>query len=116
MLTYEDEPTIRNALEKRLESEPGVKSVDIHIKNRPHDDPPHIRVSVQTKLYLVPKIVKSRFDLPSEFDYWQLHNELDEIAESYKEVCSFLRKGFPPEGVEVELGGRGVRGNWKTHA
>lgn len=117
MLTYDDEPTIRWAIRRRLESETGVTALDIHVKNRPDDDPTHIRVAVITELGRLIPPLKSRFDLPAIFDHSQLYNEIDEIAESYKKVrLSFFRNGPPPPGLEIEIGGRGVRGNWKQFA
>jgi hypothetical protein len=42
-----------------------------------------------------------------------LLNEIDEIAEQYKQVRrSFFANGGVPLGVEVAVKGTGVRGRW----
>ncbi len=116
MLTYDDEPTIRFAIDRRLSKEPGVRHLEIHIKPRFADIPPHIRVATRAQLGETIKNVKSRFDLPIPFEYSHLLNEIDEIAEQYKDARrSFFANGGVPMGIEIEVKGTGVRGRWKKY-
>ncbi len=116
MLTYDDEPTIRFAIRRRLEKEPGVRILDLHVKPRLSDIPPHIRVGIRAQLGQLPLYPKSRFDLPAEFEHIALLNEIDEIAEQYKECRrAFFANGGKSVGVEIEVKGTGVRGRWKRY-
>jgi hypothetical protein len=111
MLNGWDEPTIRNAILKRLSVERGIRLLDIKIKR--HKDNVAIGVLAQLDTVL---LVRSRFDLPPEFEYTHLHNEIDQIAEQYK--CAridYWRNGRPEAMPEREVIGTGLRGLWATH-
>jgi hypothetical protein len=114
MLTYADTPTIRNAILKRLDTEPGVEVCetlvvpivrDIPHPNEWHTDPERgierycafvdanydvlservEHIGVGVLCRLGHMLVtKSRFDLPPEFTHQHLLNEIDEIAEQMK--------------------------------
>lgn len=90
-----------------------MRHLEIHVKPRLFDVPAHIRVGVRAQLGQTIQNVKSRFDLPAQFEHSQLLNEIDEIAEQYKEVRrSFFANGGVPLGAEVAVKGTGVRGRW----
>lgn len=107
MLTGDDIPTIRHAIIKRLSVEPGVAVADIPIELAEDC----IRVGVLATLGET-LLVRSRFDLPTEFEIGHLHNEIDEIAEQYK----VARKDFWSSGRmmvgEKAVPGTGLRGRW----
>lgn len=111
MLTYHDNAaTIRWAILKKLDAESGVKVCDVLIK--PHPD--HIAVGILATLS-DELIVRSRFDLPSEFDLRHLHNEIDEIAEQYKAArLDFFGRGAIMRDPEKMLEGTGLRGRWPS--
>lgn len=115
MLTFaEDEPIIRNAITKRLDAEPGVRVLDIKIK----DHPTHIAVGVE---WMVHDLVHgtSVFHLPPSFEIGHVYNEVDEIAEGCKEAKTKFAlhlAGLPDVGAKSErfrAKGTGERGNWK---
>jgi len=122
MLTYDDNPTIRNAIMRRLSQEPGVDIVDIQITNKPDASPPHIQVGVWTLLrdrvdaegLIDPR---SFFDLPAEFSHSHLLNEIDEIAEQIKEIRRKTKMGrliWNPLAIlkRETVKGTGLRGRW----
>src|SRR6266550_2045118 len=105
MLTWEDEPTIKNAIQKRLGAERGVTICDIPVEA----DIDCIRVGILAQVDST-LIVRSRFDLPLEFELSHLHNEIDEIAEHYKAArADFWAKGRALEQPETRLMGTGIR-------
>ncbi len=115
MLTLEeDEPIIRNALTKRLDSEPGVRVLEVTAKAHPQ----HIAVGVE---WMVADIVHgtSLFHLPPQFEISHVLNECDEIAEACKEAkrtFALRLAGLPDEGAKSErftAKGTGPRGHWK---
>lgn len=115
MLTYaEDEPIIRNAIMKRLDKEPGVRVVDIKVKEHPK----HIAVGVE---WMMHDLVHgtSIFHLPPSFEINHIYNEVDEIAEGCKEAkrkFALHLAGMPDKGAVSErytAKGTGERGNWK---
>ena len=115
MLTYEDEPTIRNAITKRLGKEPGVALYEVKATDRTT----HIHVAVG--MILTDRAtnggvvdVTSEFDLPPSFDLIQLHNEIDEIAEGVKEARrkAGLRVLYMPGQHREAVKGTGMRGHW----
>ena len=77
ILSARDEPTIRNILQTRLESLPGVAVLDWKIT--PLKDA--VRVDVLLDVDALAIGVKSAFELPRYFEKRQLLNEIDEIAE-----------------------------------
>src|SRR3990167_10692836 len=79
MLSYDDKPTIRNAILKRIGTEPGAKIMEVRIKKRKGFIAVGVEVEVDHHLRTC-----TRFDLPEEFDYRLLHDEIDETAEQIK--------------------------------
>lgn len=123
MLTTDDKPTIRNAILKRLDREPGVAVADIQAKDaRDKDGKSYLQVGVWMVLTDTEQesgLVDLRgfFDLPPEFEIAHLHNEIDEIAEQCK--AARLKAGigrilFVPgkEQKREALAGTGLRGRW----
>lgn len=112
MLTWADMPTLKNAMTKRLDKERGLKVIDI-FTGRGQDC---IRVGVLLALDGLLQI-RSAFELPPEFDYKHLHNEIDQIAEQCKEARRDYWSRARPERVDnVLLTGTGARGLWVRHA
>lgn len=115
MLTYNDEPIIRRALTRRLDSIPGLRVLEVLVKQHAR----HIAVGVNWQMNdLV--IGNSIFDLPSQFELGHVHNEADEIAEQAKDA----RRQFLLHGVMAAKGsvsetytakGTGRRGNWRRY-
>lgn len=115
MLTYENEPTIRFALIRRLDKEPGVKICDLQVVPHLHDDPPFIAVGVLAQLGSL-LITKSVFHLPAQFEHAHLLNEIDEIAEQYKAArLDFFGRGAVMREPERQLRGNGHRGLWERY-
>lgn len=112
MLTYADSPTIKNAITKRLAKERGVAVHEVYVG----EGASCIRVAV---LLVVNGhlLVRAVFELPQEFDYVHMHNEIDQIAEQCKEARQEYWSRGRPEVVEnVLLRGTGLRGLWEKHA
>ena len=112
MLTFADRPTIRHAITKKLDLEREVFVVKIPIKLGTDC----IRVGVLIRLgdHL---LVRSVFELPTEFEHVHLLNKIDEIAENCKSArVDYLRNGAAIDGPEKELAGTGLRGRWAQHA
>lgn len=113
MLNYEDgQPTIRFALQRRLEKERGVRIAEIRIKNHPDAEPPFIAVGV---LALIDEelIASSLFHLPAEFEHAHLVNEIDEVAEGFKAArVDRALDGKPAANVKRTMLGTGLRGRW----
>lgn len=126
MLTGDDIPTIRWAIIRRLDKEPGVNVADIQVAvlNRGdwydergvvmRADTSFIRVGVVLALGNS-IVVKSRFDLPDPFEIGHLHSEIDEIAEG----CKRARKDFFTASLDVSeakpVPGTGLRGKWNRY-
>lgn len=133
MLTYQDdEPTIRNAILRRLSKESGVDVVAIEIKERAKGErymfdgivriSPDNHIVVGVWLSLKDTVsdegilnVWSFFELPEQFDIRHLHNEIDEVAESTKTARrdAGLSVIWQPgkSGREITTG-TGLRGRW----
>lgn len=112
MLTFEDEPTIRHAIMKRLDKERGVDISDVLIKSHLDCIAVGILATIDDAI-----VVRSRFDLPPEFDYRHLHNEIDQVAEQYKAArLDFTGRGHHLRQPEIQLMGTGLRGLWAKHA
>jgi len=117
MLTLADEPTIRNAILRRLSKERGIQIADILVVPRPDC----IRVGVlftkdgpqkgDAKL-----IVRSIFELPPQFQHAHLIAEIDEIAEGAKQAKRDWGIGSAIIAPDVRLKGTGERGNWIRYA
>jgi len=115
MLTYENEPTIRFALLRRLDQEPGVKVCEIKVIPHLTEQPPFIAVGVLVKLGEL-LTTRSIFHLPAEFDHRHLVNEIDEIAEQYRAARkAYFRNGMVMTTPEKQLLGNGLRGNWAKY-
>lgn len=131
MLYASDTPSIRFALHRRLDHEPGVQIVDIKFEKYKAGDrytadlggkiwavanEPFIRVGVLATLGGT-ILTRSRFDLPVPFEIGHLRNEIDEIAEQYKAA----RKEYFGRGhgviltPETQLRGTGLRGRWADY-
>lgn len=134
MLTYDDEPTIRHAIWKRLKKERGVDIVDIQIKEVKKGDvvvregqrsfapDDHIAVGVwlivtdRTSEEGIPD-VRGFFDLPVSFELRQVHNEIDEIAEAVKKarkLAGVSKLIWTPQRDRhrAPIVGTGLRGRW----
>ena len=120
MLNYEDEPTIKNAIMKRIHDKArGWAIADIVIENHPNDC---IKVGVWPileKLGMEEAIhdIRSEFHLPCEFRIRQVHNEIDEIAEQAKKAYRQFRHTrtvFDPtkRRAREAMAGTGLRGRW----
>lgn len=120
MLTYDDNPTIRHAILKRLDAERGVKVCEIKIE--PHLlDPrePFIAVGVLLEVDRALDgglLLSGVFHLPAAFELRHLHNEIDEIAESAKSarIDVALTHGTRRGERKVMLG-TGLRGRWQAY-
>ncbi len=113
MLTYENAPTIRHAIMKRLDVEPGVEICDLQIHK--HDD--HIHVGILALLSQA-IITRSHFHLPLSFELRHVHNEIDEIAEQYrsarKDFFQTSNAGLIHIAEKTALG-TGLRGRWAQY-
>lgn len=117
MLTADDTPTIRNAIQKRLDQEYGVEFVHTTFAKLPGS---HISVDLEIVLGTIGDrvfMVTTGFDLPDPFEHGHLVDEIDQIAESVKAA----RKDFFGRGAgiiltpHVQLAGTGRRGMWKRY-
>ena len=115
-----DEPIIRRALTRRLESLPGIKVLEVKVGWFMHDPTdPHIAVGVL--LHVDDKtIARGRFDLEPPYALAEVHNQADQIAEQCKEARAKFR--FTSEDAVVgavsdvfQAKGTGLRGHWKSH-
>ena len=115
MLTYDDEPLIRNAILKRLDAESGVKIYDIQVHPR------RKFMVVKVGAIVSPTVgngcnVQSRFDLPASFEHAHLLDEIDQIAEQYKAAKKdWWLEGCPPNMEPRTLLGTGSRGLWERY-
>ncbi len=111
MLTIEDEPTIRFALSRRLGKERGVTINDIQIAAHPDCIRVGLLLSVDGRV-----LVKSLFELPTEFELGHIHAEADEIAEQVKKArmdsVAWSDREVTPE---TALKGTGMRGRWARY-
>lgn len=110
MLTFDDQPTIRNAILKRLDKERGVKICDMPMHAAEDCIAVGILALLDDKL-----VVRSRFDLRPQWQLADLHNEIDEVAEQYKAARrDYWGRGRVLGTPEVQLAGSGTRGRWKS--
>ena len=113
MLTDEDTPTIRHAINRRLGVEVGVTICDIKFAKGLN----YIAVGILAELDNGGPITRSRFELPIPFEHGHLLEEIDEIAEQYKAA----RKAHFGSGSgliltpERQLQGTGLRGRWARY-
>ena len=121
MLGIDDQPTIKHAILKRLDKEPGIAVCEVAMHAHEKATPPYIAVGV---LYTVDglyvekaTIAQALFDLPIPFEHSHLLNEIDEVCEQAKAV----RKSIVGRGrglilmPEKQLRGNGRRGNWAKY-
>lgn len=126
MLTYDDAPTIRNAIIKRLDpakgkkGERGIKVCEILIE--PHLlDPVKPFIAVGVLLALDSEhdgpIVRSTFHLPAQFEHAHLINEIDEVAEGAKaaRIDMAVNGRLMKFGEQRTMLGTGLRGNWAKY-
>jgi ribosomal protein S15P/S13E len=111
MMTFEDEATIRHAITKRLDKEPGVSVIEVKAKKHPDCIKVGALCIIDGTL-----ISKTRFELPLEFEHAHLLNEIDEMAEHLK-ACRkdwWGRGGFAQQVIDPEkvMTGTGLRGRW----
>ena len=114
MLTANDTPTIRNAIQRRLAAEPGIDSVHTTFVKFPGS---HVAVQIELHLGWIDEkllAVVSTFDLPDPFEHGHLLNEIDQVAEGVKAA----RRGVYAGGggvydiPQTQLPGTGARGLW----
>ena len=117
MLTVNDTPTIRFAIQRRLDKEPGIDYVHTTFAKFPGS---HITVLVELHLGWVGEKLfhmRSTFDLPDPFEHGHLLDEIDQVAEQAKAA----RKDYFGRGAgivlnpQVQLAGTGQRGLWKRY-
>lgn len=114
MLTADDEPTIRWAITRRLDDEPGVEVLEVLVKGHDDADPPYVAIGIHILLGKSLQ-VRSRIDMPRVFHHGDLLNQIDEVAEQCKEArADFWRRGRILAGHEKELKGSGLRGHWRV--
>lgn len=117
MLTYEDEPTIRNAMMKRLDDKTkGMGVADIIIVHQDNC------IKVAVWVIIIDRIqneglidVRSHFDLPESFDIKHLHNEIDEIydgCQKAREAAKTRLLWNPGADQRKPVLGTGLRGRW----
>jgi hypothetical protein len=109
MLTYDDAPTIRHAILKRLDKEPGVALLGIYAKRFPDFIGVGVEALVRDRL-----VTRSQFRLPPQFALQQLHNEIDQIAEqlkaAWRDHAGIVRSD---QRATTQLAGTGLGGKGK---
>lgn len=117
MLTVDDIPTIRFAIQRRLDGEFGIDAVYTTFNKYPGS---HISVEIEILLGWIGDkafMVNSAFDLPDPFEHGHLIDEIDQIAEQIKAA----RKDFFGRGAgliltpHMQLAGTGRRGLWARY-
>lgn len=112
MLTWDDAPTIRWAILKRLEKEPGVRFVHVFAKQFPG----FIGVGVEASIADVEPMVQTRshFRLPPVWEIRTLHNEIDQIAEQIKAIRREHRGIVrSDQSIGAQIAGTGLDGQMK---
>lgn len=125
MLTYADEPTIKNAIMRRLDppkgkkGERGIKVCEIKIVPHLVENPPFIAVGMLLAIDSEHDgpIVRSLFHLPAVFEHAHLVNEIDQIAEQVKSArIDALTHSKPMRlGEQRTMLGTGLRGLWAQY-
>src|SRR6478752_4805117 len=101
MLTYDDAPIIKNAVERRLDKEPGVESSWVDMAPVLTENPPFIHVVVSAYCGPLLGLVTGMFHLPIPWEYAHLQNQIDEIAEGIKKARrDFFRNGMELKGLK----------------
>lgn len=112
MLTFDDEPTVKAAIEKRFGREKGVRILDVRMAKGAESLSVGVSAELDGALHL-----RGMFELPPSFDYRHLHDEIDQLSEQAKEARrDFWRRGRPDAVDNVALTGTGMRGLWARHA
>jgi|SRR6185312_359318 len=129
MLTEADTPTIRFAMIRRLDKEPGIEVCDLKFEKYAIGDRyrdfdkgewsiaavPFIRVGLVATVGSA-IVTRSKFDLPVPFSHQHLINEIDEIAEQFKAARKdFFGRGGAILTPEKQLAGSGLRGRWAQY-
>jgi hypothetical protein len=131
MLTENDTPTVRFALIRRLDKEPGVEICDLKFEKYRIGDSyrdldnggieriaavPFMRVGLLATLGGT-LITRSVFDLPIPFSLQHVHDQVDEIAEQFKAARkdAFGRGAGMILTAEKQLAGTGLRGRWAMY-
>ena len=111
MLTAADEPTIRNAIMKRIDKEPGVKIIDLRVM------PANGAIGVAVEMtYQDALEIRSAFMLPPQFEHAHLLDEIDEITEQVKAARThYWVSGRPERMPFTELTGTGLKGRWARY-
>jgi hypothetical protein len=108
MLTWNDAPTIRWAILKRLETEPGVRFVHVFAKPFPGFIGVGVEATVRDTL-----VTRSHFRLPVQFERAALHREIDQIAEQLKAAWRAHRGTVrSDQSAKGQLAGTG--GDWRV--
>lgn len=81
MLNYHNSPIIRHSILTKLDAERGIKILDIKIKRLKDGIGVKIEALIDGTIE-----AESRFELPPQFELIAVHNQIDEIAESYKKI------------------------------
>jgi hypothetical protein len=138
MLPANSQPTIKNAILKRLGAERDVRVCDMMVvpclsNGKPANDDQveandndvgYIHVEVFATLTGGPVIndnetpIVSMFELPVPFEHAHLLNEIDEIAEHLKQVRRdlWLPRGGRAVYVPITtIAGTGLRGGWRQY-
>lgn len=130
MLTGEDTPTIRLAINRRLGTLPGVAICDIKFERYKKGEMARdidsklmlpspcamLRVGVLATVSVGEGIVtKSVFDLPDPFEHGHLLAEIDQIAEQWKRARRDVYLADLPVSEEKFVPGTGTRGLWSRY-
>ncbi len=110
MLTGDDTPTIRNAILKRLGTEPAVHVCDIKFQKGNGEIGVGIQAFVGEHYQ-----TRSLFVLPDPFEIGHLHDEIDEIAAQYRQVRRDPFTEALPVSEEKSVPGSGLRGKWSRY-
>jgi hypothetical protein len=111
VLTSDDTPTIRLAINRRLGILPGVHVCDIKFAGRGSGT---IGVAILATFSGAGEgiIADAKFELPDPFEHGHLLDELDEVAESWKTARRDHFLAALPVSERKFLPGTGMRGRW----
>lgn len=130
MLSFDDTPTVRWAILRRLDKEPGVAPAELRFWKyhqgdaypvNPDDEPEKWRWGTASAPFLRVRLIlmlgdfmhlTSRFDLPVPFELGHVHDEIDEIAEQCKKARRDFFTEALPVSEEKRIEGTGLRGRW----
>ena len=117
----EGEPTIRNAIIKRLDAETGVKTCEVRVDRVREAKAAGHFISVGVLVMLDGLLVgRSLFHLPDPCEHLHLLNEIDEMCEQFKSArrryTSEVLAGSARHGKVWQSLGSGLRGRWPERA